>query len=140
MHVVPQGVTEAVRAQAERALAAFARQHVTAAQRADPARGAQRPDRDPARGGARAPRRDGRLGAARATPARRCSARCPEAIAQRAKPTVIVVKTREPIGRQTFEQLAQQAETLEAADRAAEESRAIPARVDRWFAESNFHH
>ena len=64
----------------------------------------------------------------------------PEAIAQRAKPTVIVVKTREPIGRQTFEQLAQRAETLAAADRAAEESRAIPAKVDRWFAESNFHH
>ena len=30
MHVVPAGVTEAVRAQAEHALAAFARQHVTA--------------------------------------------------------------------------------------------------------------
>jgi glucosyl-3-phosphoglycerate synthase len=64
----------------------------------------------------------------------------PEAIAQRAKPTVIVVKTREAIGRQTFEQLAQKAETLVAADKAAEESRAIPARVDRWFAEANFHH
>ena len=64
----------------------------------------------------------------------------PEAIAQRAKPTVIVVKTREPIGRQTFEQLAQKAETLAAADRAAEESRAVPARVERWFAEANFHH
>ena len=64
----------------------------------------------------------------------------PEAIAQRARPTVIVVKTREPIGRQTFEQLAQKAETLAAADRAAEESRAVPARVERWFAEANFHH
>ena len=29
---------------------------------------------------------------------------------------------------------------LAAADRAAEESRAVPARVDRWFAEANFHH
>ena len=29
---------------------------------------------------------------------------------------------------------------LEAADRAAEESRAVPARVERWFAESSFHH
>ena len=64
----------------------------------------------------------------------------PEAIATRAKPTVIVVKTRETIGRQTFEQLAQKAETLAAADRLAEESRAVPARVERWFAEANFHH
>ena len=64
----------------------------------------------------------------------------PEAIAARAKPTVIVVKTRETIGRTTFEQLAARAETLAAADRAAEEARAVPARVERWFGESNFHH
>ena len=32
------------------------------------------------------------------------------------------------------------AETLAAADRAAEEARAVPARVERWFGESNFHH
>ena len=64
----------------------------------------------------------------------------PEAIATRSKSTVVVVKTREPIGRQTFEQLAAHAETLAAADRAAEEARAIPTRVDRWFGESNFHH
>jgi glucosyl-3-phosphoglycerate synthase len=64
----------------------------------------------------------------------------PEAIAQRARSTVIVVKTHEPIGRQTFEQLAQRAETLAAVDRAAEESRAIPSKVERWFAEANFHH
>jgi glucosyl-3-phosphoglycerate synthase len=51
-----------------------------------------------------------------------------------------VVKTREPIGRQTFETLAARAETLAAADRIAEDSRAVPARVDRWFAEANFHH
>ena len=64
----------------------------------------------------------------------------PEAIAARAKPPVIVVKTRERIGRATFEELAGRAESLAAADRAAEESRAIPARVERWFGESNFHH
>ena len=50
------------------------------------------------------------------------------------------VKTREQIGRSTFEQLAARAETLAAADRAAEEARAIPARVERWFGEANFHH
>ena len=64
----------------------------------------------------------------------------PEAIAARAKPTVIVVKTRETIERATFEQLAARAETLAAADRAAEEARAVPVRVERWFGESNFHH
>src|SRR4029077_9362196 len=32
------------------------------------------------------------------------------------------------------------AETLAAADRAAEEARAVPIRVERWFGESNFHH
>ncbi|MEX2548227.1 MAG: glucosyl-3-phosphoglycerate synthase, partial [Chloroflexota bacterium] len=64
----------------------------------------------------------------------------PESIAQQAKPTVIVVKTREPLVRASFEQRAEQAETLEAADRAAEAGRSIPARVERWFAESNYHH
>ena len=108
--------------------------------RADPARDRQRPDRDPARGRARGPRRHGRVGAARASRARRCSAPCPRRSPSGPSPTVIVVKTREPIGRQTFEQLAQRAETLAAADRAAEESRAVPARVERWFAEANFHH
>ncbi len=64
----------------------------------------------------------------------------PETVAQHAKPSVIVVKTREPITRATFDQRAEQAETLEAADRAAEQGRSTAARVDRWFAESNFHH
>src|SRR5258707_3102357 len=64
----------------------------------------------------------------------------PEAIATRARTTVVVVKTRETISRHTFEQLAARAETLAAADRAAEEARAVPVRVERWFGESNFHH
>ena len=139
MHLVPQGVTEAVRAQAEHALAQFARQHVTA--RSEPIlreahnvrtailREAEHADLVVM--GASAP--PGDVGSS-------LFGALPEAIAQRAKPTVIVVKTREAIGRQTFEQLAQRAETLAAADRAAEESRAIPAKVDRWFAEANFHH
>ena len=54
--------------------------------------------------------------------------------------TVIVVKTREPIGKATFEQLEARAETLAAAERAANESQAVPLRVERWFGESNFHH
>ena len=52
----------------------------------------------------------------------------------------MVVKTREASSGSTFEQLAARAETLAAADRAAEEARAVPTRVDRWFGESNFHH
>ena len=139
MHLVPAGVTEAVRAQAEHALAAFARQHVTA--RSEPIlretanvrtailREADRSDLVVM--GASAPPGD---------PGTSLFGALPEAIAQRARPTVVVVKTREPIGRQTFEQLAARAETLAAADRAAEESRAVPAKVERWFAEANFHH
>jgi glucosyl-3-phosphoglycerate synthase len=64
----------------------------------------------------------------------------PEAIAARSKKTVIVVKTREPIGEATFDQLEKRAETLAAAERAANDSRAVPLRVERWFGESNFHH
>ena len=140
MHLVPAGVTEAVRAQAERALAVVRR-----ASSSPPA-----PSRSCARRPTSAPRSCARPSARTswswahphrpARPAASLFGALPEAIAQRAKPTVIVVKTREPIGRQTFEQLAQKAETLVAADRAAEESRAVPALVDRWFAEANFHH
>jgi nucleotide-binding universal stress UspA family protein len=64
----------------------------------------------------------------------------PEMVAQQARPTVIVVKTRKTPSRAVFEQRAGQAETLEAAELAASTSRSVPARVDRWFAESNFSH
>ena len=139
LHLVPVGVTEAVRAQAERALTTFLRLHVTAQSmpllresrnvRTAILREAEHADLVVM--GASAP--PGEPGAT-------LFGSLPEAIAQRAKCTVIVVKTREPIGRQTFESLAARAETLAAADRLAEESRAIPAKVDRWFAEANFHH
>jgi nucleotide-binding universal stress UspA family protein len=141
LHLVPPGMTQAVRVQAEHALAAFIKQHVRG--RAEPAlreasnvRNAILREADKAdlvvMGASAAPGGQDResylFGA------------LPEAIATRARTTVIVVKTREGIGRQTFEQLAQRAETLAAADRAAEEARAVPARVERWFGESNFHH
>src|SRR5262249_24744874 len=65
----------------------------------------------------------------------------PETLAQGgAGPTVIVVRTREVPSRQTFEQRASQAETMEAAERAAATGRSGPARGDRRFAESSFHH
>jgi glucosyl-3-phosphoglycerate synthase len=139
LHLVPAGVTEPVRAQAERALTAFLRLHVTAdsmpllreARNVRTAILHEAEQADLVVMGASAP--PGEPGAT-------LFGSLPEAIAQRAKCSVIVVKTREPIGRQTFETLAARAETLAAADRLAEESRAIPARVDRWFAEANFHH
>jgi nucleotide-binding universal stress UspA family protein len=140
LHVVPPGITLAVRAQAEHALAEFVRQHVdgpvdTLVREASNVRAAILREADRAdivvMGAAAPPGGNGTgtlFGA------------MPEAIAGRAQTTVIVVKTRESIGRQVFDQLADRAESLVAADRAAEESRAVPARVERWFAESNFHH
>jgi len=141
LHLVAPGMTLAVRAQAEHALAAFIKQHVQG--RAQPAlreasnvrnailREAEHADLV-VMGASAAP--GGHDGSSYLFGA------LPEAVALRAKPTVVVVKTREIIGRGTFEQLAQRAETLAAADRAAEEARAVPARVERWFGESNFHH
>lgn len=141
LHLIPPGVTLAVRAQAERALAAFVRSHLeglgepvlreAANVRRAILREAEKVDLVIMGASAMPVGDDGRA---------TLFGSLPEAIATKARPTVIVVKTREPISRQTFEQLAQRAETLVAADRAAEEARAIPARVERWFGESNFHH
>ena len=141
LHFVPPGITLAVRAQAEHALAQFVRQHLKGrgegvVREAANVRNAILKE---------AERADLVVMGASAQPAGTDGdtylfGALPEAIATRAKPTVIVVKTREVIGRQTFEQLASRAETLAAADRAAEEARAVPVRVERWFGESNFHH
>jgi len=141
LHIVPPGITIAVRAQAERALHAFVRQHATARVEAVVREAANVRN---------AILREAEhadlvvMGAAAAPTSGEGSAHLfgamPEAIASRAKASVLVVKTREAIGRGTFEQLAAKAETLAAADRAAEEVRAVPTRVERWFGESNFHH
>ncbi len=141
LHLVPPGMTLAVRAQAEHALAAFIKEHVRG--RGEPVlREASNVRNAILR---EAEKADLVVMGASASPGGQDGATylfgaLPEAVATRARPTVIVVKTRELIGRQTFEQLAQRAETLAAADRAAEESHAVPARVERWFGESNFHH
>jgi nucleotide-binding universal stress UspA family protein len=141
LHFVPPGITLAVRAQAEHALAQFVRQNLKGkgegvVREATNVRNAilkeaERADLVVMGASAQPSGTDGEsylFGA------------LPEAIATRARPSVVVVKTREIIGRATFEQLAARAETLAAADRAAEEARAVPARVERWFGESNFHH
>ncbi len=141
LHFVPPGITLAVRAQAEHALSQFIRQHLAGrgegvVREAANVRNAILREADKAdlvvMGASAQPL--GSDGDAHLFGA------LPEAVAARAKPTVVVVKTRETIGRQTFEQLASRAETLAAADRAAEEARAVPARVERWFGEANFHH
>jgi glucosyl-3-phosphoglycerate synthase len=141
LHFVPPGITLAVRAQAEHALAQFLRQHIRGkaegvVREAANVRNAILREADKA---------DLVVMGASAQPAGADGeaylfGALPEAVAARARPTVVVVKTRETIGRQTFEQLASRAETLAAADRAAEEARAVPARVERWFGEANFHH
>jgi nucleotide-binding universal stress UspA family protein len=143
LHVVQPDIEATVRSQAERALASFAKQHTHG--RAVPllaegtnvglailkeAEKAQLVIMGAAGGeaGLLAEDASGLFGV------------LPEMIAQQAEPTVIVVKTKEPLSRLTFEKRAEQAETLEAAERAAAEARSVPWRVDRWFAESNFHH
>ncbi|MDQ3870936.1 MAG: glucosyl-3-phosphoglycerate synthase [Chloroflexota bacterium] len=143
LHVVPPDITQTVRSQAERALETFARQH---------ARGRAVPLLVTGTDVAQQILREAEtadlvvMGAAGGTAEMGASAngglfgRLPELVAQQARPSVIVVKTKEPLSRTTFDRRAQQAETLEAADRAAEESRSAAARVERWFAESNFHH
>jgi nucleotide-binding universal stress UspA family protein len=141
LHLVPAGITMAVRAQAERALAAFIKQHLrgngeAVLREAPNVRNAILREAEKA---------DLVVMGASAVPGGDAAdsylfGALPEAIAARAKPSVVVVKTREDIGRATFDSLATKAESLIAADRAAEEARAVPARVERWFGESNFHH
>ena len=123
LHLVPPGITLAVRAQAERALAAFIKQHIggrsEAVLREAPnvrnaiLREAEKADLLVMGASAQPGGADGEtylFGA------------LPEAIAARARSTVMVVKTQEMIERTTFDQLAAHAETLAAADRAAEEA------------------
>jgi len=141
LHLVPPGITMAVRAQAERALGAFIKQHLQGSgegvlREAPNVRNAILREAEKA---------DLVVMGASATPGGDSDrtflfGALPESIAARARPSVVVVKTRESIGGGTFDALETRAETLAAADRAAEEARAIPTRVERWFGESNFHH
>ncbi|MBA3689143.1 MAG: glucosyl-3-phosphoglycerate synthase [Chloroflexi bacterium] len=62
-----------------------------------------------------------------------------EAVASRAKPTVIVVKTRQELAVSLFDELRAAEGTLAAADAFVEDGRALPTVVDRWFAENTFH-
>jgi glucosyl-3-phosphoglycerate synthase len=62
-----------------------------------------------------------------------------DTVASKAKPTVIVVKTKQRLGLATFEQLRESEGTLAAADAYVERSQSLPTVVDKWFAENTFH-
>lgn len=138
VHVVASDLDPLLRSQTERALAMLVRQHAGEGPRATiidaeeigPAILAESAAAQLVVMGATAPAGfDGSL-----------FGHLPEMVAQGAGPTVIVVRTREVPSPSTFEQRAAQAETMEAAERAVRTGRSVPARVDRWFAESSFHH
>jgi glucosyl-3-phosphoglycerate synthase len=62
-----------------------------------------------------------------------------DTVASKARPTVIVVKTKQKLGMATFDELRSAEGTLAAADAYVEHSRSLPTIVDRWFAENTFH-
>ena len=62
-----------------------------------------------------------------------------ESVASKARPTVIVVKTKQSVGLATFEELRASEGTLPHADAYVERSQSLPVVVDRWFAENTFH-
>ncbi|HEY8169906.1 MAG TPA: glucosyl-3-phosphoglycerate synthase [Candidatus Limnocylindria bacterium] len=62
-----------------------------------------------------------------------------ESVASKAKPTVIVVKTKQLVGLATFEELRASEGTLAHADAFVERTRSLPVVVDKWFAENTFH-
>jgi nucleotide-binding universal stress UspA family protein len=141
LHFIPPGTSEGIRRRAERALSQFIHQHAsdqvekvvseTANVRNAILREAETNDVVVMGASAKPTTSEGEgflFGA------------LPEAIATRSKQTVVVVKTGEAIGEATFQKLEASDESLAAAERAANESRAVPLRVERWFGESNFHH
>ena len=108
LHLVPPGITMAVRAQAERALATFVKQHLkgkgeAVLREAPNVRNAILREAEQAdlvvMGASASPGGDGRRH-------RTCSGRCRRPSPRGPSRRVVVVKTREAIGRPTFEQLA----------------------------------
>jgi len=112
LHLVPPGITMAVRAQAERALAAFIKQHLRGSgegilREAPNVRNAILREAEKA---------DLVVMGASATPGGDTDrtylfGALPETIAARARPSVVVVKTRESIGGGTFDALETRAES-----------------------------
>ena len=141
LHLIPRDTSDAIRAQSEKALAQFIRQHADgvveqSVREAANVRNAILRESENA---------DVVVMGASAMPAGGADqgylfGALPEALATKSPKTVIVVKTREQIDKGTFDELERRAETLAAAERAALDSRSVPLRVERWFGESNFHH
>ncbi len=143
LHVVGPDVTPLVRAQAERALATFVHQHGSEHLRPLIVDG---PSVSSAILG-EAEAADLVVMGATTTPSGGLEGPdsplfgvLPEQVAAQARCSVIVVKTRTTPNRAEWEARAAVAETLEAAERAAEVGRSAAARVDRWFGENAFHH
>ena len=143
LHVMPPGLTGHARRESEHSLLSLARQHVpgdilrvvrestdvAAAIRDETAAG------DLLMVGASlVASADG--GGAGASPL----GEVPDRLVREAHGSVMVVRTRDAVSAGTFEALESRPGTLPALDRAAEQLRAIPRRVDRWFGESNYHH
>ncbi len=143
MHIVPPDISPLARTQVERALATFVRTHAD-----EPARPLLVEGTNIGSSIIREAESAQLvvMGSAAVAPATVTNiegalfGELPETVAQHARPSVIVVKTRATISQATFAQRIEQAESLEAADKAAEQGRSVAARVDRWFAESNYHH
>ena len=138
LHVIPPGLDPAIRGQAERALGSFVERYTGDASGAHVIEGEDVTETilDEAEHaqlvimGATATALD--------SPGAPLFGQLVEHVAQEAQPTVIVVKTRDVPTRAVFEERALASETLEAADQAADALRSLPAKVDRWFAESSF--
>jgi nucleotide-binding universal stress UspA family protein len=154
LHVVPADIDATLRAQTERALAGFVRRHAGEHPRPLLVDGpnvtqailheASTADILVMGATAAAPPVGTGAGTAQAGAEAPLFGALPERIAQQAHPTVIVVRTRQTPDRSVFEERAARVGSLEAAERAArhagESQRSVPARVDRWFGESSFHH
>jgi len=140
LHVIPPGLDPAIRVQAERALVAFVEHHAGDPSSARLVEGEDVTAAILAEAEAAQLVIMGATATAVDSPGAPLFGQLVERVAQDAKPTVIVVKTREQPTGATFESRAAEDETLEAADHAAHVLRSLPARVDRWFAESSFDH
>jgi glucosyl-3-phosphoglycerate synthase len=140
LHVVPSNLDPAIRSQTERALGSFVERYTGDASAAHVVDGddvieAILDETERAQLVIM-----GATATAIETPGAPLFGQLVEHVAQEAQPTVIVVKTRDVPTRVTFEERARQDESLEAADQAADAERSLPAKVDRWFAESSFHY
>ena len=135
LHIVPPSLDPAIRAQIERALGAFVERHTGDRSAATVI------ESDDVSAAIVAASADAELvvmGASAAIegdPQATLFGQLVETVAQEARPTVIVVRTRDVPTPATFDARANVDKSLEAADKAAEALRSLPARVDRWFAE-----